>query len=56
MKTNELIKARRQELGLTIREVADRVGVGPSTVSRWESGNIATRRSQVQVLYGPLRM
>jgi transcriptional regulator with XRE-family HTH domain len=44
MKTNELIKARRQELGLTIREVADRVGVGPSTVSRWESGNIANMR------------
>lgn len=44
MKTNELIKARRQELGLTVREVADRVGVGPSTVSRWESGNIANMR------------
>lgn len=44
MKTNELIKARRQELGLTIREVADRVGVGASTVSRWESGNIANMR------------
>lgn len=44
MKTNELIKARRQELGFTVREVADRVGVGPSTVSRWESGNIANMR------------
>lgn len=44
MKTNELIKARQQELGLTVREVADRVGVGPITVSRWESGNIANMR------------
>lgn len=44
MKTNELIKARRQELGLTVREVADRVGVGPITVSCWESGNIANMR------------
>lgn len=37
MKTNEIIKARRQELGLTVRDVAKRVGVGPSTVSRWDN-------------------
>lgn len=44
MKTNEIIKARRQELGLTVRDVAKRVGAGPSTVSRWESGHIANMR------------
>lgn len=41
MNTNELIKRRRKELRLTMREVADSVGVSEATVSRWESGNIA---------------
>lgn len=44
MKVCELIKTRRQELGLTVREVAECVGVGASTVSRWESGHIANMR------------
>ena len=41
MKTSELIKNRRKELHLTMKDVADRVGVSEGTVSRWESGNIA---------------
>ena len=34
------IKARRIELGLTLEDVAQAVGVGRSTVQRWESGLI----------------
>ena len=34
------IKARRQELGLTLEDVARSVGVGRSTVLRWERGEI----------------
>ena len=34
------IKARRLELGLTLEDVARAVGVGRSTVQRWESGLI----------------
>lgn len=36
----EIIKNRRIELGLTLKEVATAVGVSEGTVSRWESGNI----------------
>ena len=34
------IKSRRIQLGLTLEEVAQAVGVGRSTVQRWESGLI----------------
>ena len=34
------IKARRVELGLTLEDVAKAVGVGRSTVRKWESGMI----------------
>ena len=34
------IKSRRLELGLTLEDVARAVGVGRSTVQRWESGLI----------------
>ncbi|WP_371517256.1 helix-turn-helix domain-containing protein [Kitasatospora sp. NBC_01300] len=32
-------KARRQEIGLSIRQVADRIGVSETTVYAWESGD-----------------
>ena len=35
-----MIKARRHELGLTLEEVAQAVGVGRSTVRKWEVGMI----------------
>lgn len=44
MKANEVMKLRRQELGLTQKEVAARVGVTEATVSRWESGDIKNMR------------
>lgn len=45
------IKERRTELGMTLRELADKVGVSESTVSRWETGNIANmRRNKIEAL------
>lgn len=41
---NEILKARREELSLTLEDVASKVGVNSSTVSRWESGNINNMR------------
>lgn len=34
------LKQRRRELGLTMEEVAQKVGVTRATISRWESGHI----------------
>lgn len=38
------IRALRQEKGLTLEQVADVVGVGRSTVRKWETGMIANMR------------
>lgn len=40
------LKIRRKELGLTLAEVAKRVGVTEATVQRWESGNIKNLRQE----------
>ncbi|WP_196601691.1 helix-turn-helix domain-containing protein [Pectinatus frisingensis] len=40
----DIIKGRRLELGLTMKELAKRVGVNEGTISRWESGEIANMR------------
>ena len=34
----ELIKAKRLEKGLTLRELGDMVGTSGGAISRWESG------------------
>ena len=45
------IKKRRLELGLTLQEVADKVGVTKATVMRWETGAIENmRRDKVDKL------
>lgn len=38
------IKILRQEKGLTLEQVAEVVGVGKSTVRKWETGMIANMR------------
>lgn len=38
------IKALRKEKGLTLEQVADVVGVGKSTVRKWETGMIANMK------------
>lgn len=51
------LKDRRIELGLTMKQVADYVGVSEATVSRWESGNIANmKRSRIQALSEILKL
>lgn len=44
MSINKLIKNRRTELGLTMKEVAYACSVTEATVSRWESGEIENMR------------
>lgn len=51
MKTNELIRMRRKEKNMTLKDVAVAVGVSEGTVSRWESGDIRTmRRDNIEKL------
>lgn len=40
IKTNEIIKQRRLELGLTLKDVSKALNVAESTVSRYESSDI----------------
>ena len=40
----KLIHDRRIELGLTMKELADKVGVSEGIISRWESGEIKNMR------------
>lgn len=40
MEIHEIIKARRIELGLSLREVSQALNVAPSTVLRYESSDI----------------
>lgn len=44
MDLGEKIKTLRIQQGLTLEEVGERVGVGKSTVRKWESGQIANMR------------
>lgn len=39
-----VLKKRRKELGLTLSQIAEAVGVTEATVQRWESGNIKSVR------------
>lgn len=51
MEVKDIIKRRRTELGYTLKDISEKVGVGPSTVSRWESGDIANmKRDKIQAL------
>lgn len=47
----DIIRNRRLELGLTMKEVALAVGVSEGTVSRWEAGNISNmKRNRIAAL------
>ena len=51
MEVKDIISRRRQELGLTMKDVATFVGVSEGTVSRWESGDIdQMKRSRIERL------
>ena len=40
----QFIKNRRKQLGKTLEQVGNEVGVSKATVQRWESGNISNMR------------
>ena len=44
MSLGSRLRERRQQLGLTLEEVAQAVGVSKSTVQKWESGTIEDMR------------
>lgn len=44
MSLSDVLKKRRAELGYTLLEIADKMGVSEATVQRWESGNIKSLR------------
>ena len=51
---NNYLLSRRKELGLTMREVAEAVGVSEATVSRWEHGQISNMRSDRVAAYADI--
>lgn len=57
MTIGEKISTRRKELGLTLEDIGNFVGVGKSTVKKWESGYIANmRRDKIAALSKILQM
>ena len=44
MEIKDILKNKRETLGLTCEDVGKRVGVSPSTISRWERGDIANMK------------
>ncbi|MBR3308987.1 MAG: helix-turn-helix domain-containing protein [Lachnospiraceae bacterium] len=57
MEIKDIIYSRRIELGLTMKQVAEAVGVSEGTISRWESGDIANmRRDKIAALAKTLHL
>lgn len=44
MDIKDLIKTKRIQKNLTMKELADKVGVSEATISRWESGEISNMK------------
>lgn len=52
-----IISTQRKRLGLTMKEIAEAVGVAEATVSRWESGDINNmRRDKIAKLAAVLNL
>lgn len=45
MQTKDIIKLKRKELNLTLEELGKKVGVGKSTIRKWETGMISNMKS-----------
>lgn len=57
MNIGQLIHERRIQLGLTLEEVGNKVGVNKSTVKKWETGNISNmRRDKIALLAKVLKI
>lgn len=51
MDIKNILRQKRKELNLTMKQVADACGVSEATVSRWESGDIGDmKRSRISAL------
>ena len=57
MEIKDILKSRREELDLTLKDIADKCGVSESTVSRWESGDIENmKRNRIMALANALKL
>ena len=57
MTLDEIIKNRRQELGLTLEDIGNAVGVDRATVMRWEKGQIQKMgRDKISALSSVLKL
>lgn len=57
MNIGSIIESRRKELGLTLEQVGNAVGVGKSTVKKWESGYIENmKRDKIALLANILNL
>jgi len=57
MNINDKLSQRRKELGLTLEDVGKMVGVGKSTVRKWETGDIANmKRDKIALLANALKV
>lgn len=57
MNIGDIMRTRRQELGLTLEEVGYYVGVGKSTVRKWEHGDIENmKRDKIALLSKILKL
>lgn len=55
MDMGQKIKQLREQKGMTLEELGDKVGVGKSTVRKWETGMIANmRRDKISKLASAL--
>jgi repressor LexA len=56
-KMDDRLSKRRKELGLTLEDVGNIVGVGKSTVKKWESGYIENmKRDKIALLAKALQV
>lgn len=47
----DIIKERREAMGLSLNDLGEKVGVNPSTIMRWEKGDIANmKRDKISAL------
>ena len=57
MEVKDIIRTYREKLNLTMKQLANRVGVSEGTISRWESGKIENmRRDKIEKLANALHV